>query len=105
MKIVISTLNEAIQKKNVQGVILHSDQGFQYASFQYKKICESNGITISMSRKGTPIDNSPMESFHGILKKETLYNNDTTDLKEYIDIVKDWLLFYNTVRIKNRDYI
>ncbi len=93
------------KEKNVRGIILHSDQGFQYASFQYKKICESNGITISMSRKGTPIDNSSMESFHGILKKETLYNNDTTDLKEYIDIVKDWLLFYNTVRIKNRDYI
>ena len=106
LKIVIDTLNEAIQKrKNVQGVILHSDQGFQYTSFQYKKICESNGITISMSRKGTPIDDSPMESFHGILKKETLYNNDITNLKEYIDIVKDWLLFYNTVRIKNRDYI
>lgn len=106
LKIVIDTLNEAIQKrKNVQGVILHSDQGFQYTSFQYKKICESNRITISMSRKGTPIDDSPMESFHGILKKETLYNNDITNLKEYIDIVKDWLLFYNTVRIKNRDYI
>lgn len=106
LKIVIDTLNEAIEKrKNVQGVILHSDQGFQYTSFQYKKICESNGITISMSRKGTPIDDSPMESFHGILKKETLYNNDITNLKEYIDIVKDWLLFYNTIRIKNRDYI
>ena len=57
-----------------------------------------------MSRKGTPIDDSPMESFHGILKKETLYNNNITNLEEYIDIVKDWLLFYNTIRIKNRDY-
>lgn len=57
-----------------------------------------------MSRKGTPIDDSPMESFHSILKKETLYNNNITNLEEYIDIVKDWLLFYNTIRIKNRDY-
>lgn len=104
--IVLDTLNEAIQKrKDVKGLIIHSDQGFQYTSFQYKKICESNGITISMSRKGTPIDDSPMESFHSILKKETLYNNDITNLEEYIDIVKDWLLFYNTIRIKNRDYI
>ena len=54
LNIVIETLNEAISKrKNVQGVILHSDQGFQYTSFQYKEICESNGIIISMSRKGT----------------------------------------------------
>jgi len=106
LSIVIDTLNEAINKrKDVKGLIIHSDQGFQYTSFQYKKICESKGITISMSRKGTPIDDSPMESFHGILKKETLYNNDITNLEEYIDIVKDWLLFYNTIRIKNRDYI
>ena len=105
LNIVIDTLNEAInRRKDVKGLIIHSDQGFQYTSFQYKKICESNGITISMSRKGTPIDDSPMESFHSILKKETLYNNNITNLEEYIDIVKDWLLFYNTIRIKNRDY-
>lgn len=106
INIVLDTLNEAIKnRKDVKGLILHSDQGYQYTSFQYKKICESNGITISMNRKGTPIDDSPMESFHGILKKETLYNNNITNLNEYIDIVKDWLLFYNTIRIKNRDYI
>lgn len=99
-------MNEAIQiRKDVHGLIIHSDQGYQYTSFQYKKICESNGITIWMSRKGTPIDDSPMESFHGILKKETLYNNDITSLEQYIEIVKDWLLFYNTIRLKlNKKY-
>ena len=76
IKLVIDTLNEAIGKtKDVSNLIIHSDQGFQYTSFEYKAVCESNGILISMSRKGTPIDDSPMESFHSILKKETLYNN------------------------------
>ena len=70
-KLVIDTLNEAITKrKDVQGLIIHSDQGFQYTSLEYKSICKSNGITISMSRKGTPIDDSPMESWHGLLKKK-----------------------------------
>ena len=51
----MDTLNEAIAKeKDVHGLILHSDQGFQYTSYEYKAICESNGIQISMSRKGTP---------------------------------------------------
>ena len=101
LKIVMDTLNEAIAKrKDVHGLIIHSDQGFQYTSFEYKAICESNGIQISMSRKGTPIDDSPMESFHGILKKETLYNNDITNLEEYIVLVEDWLEFYNTKRLK-----
>lgn len=103
IKIVVDTLNEAIVKrKDVHGLIIHSDQGFQYTSFEYKAICESNGIQISMSRKGTPIDDSPMESFHGILKKETLYNNNITNLEEYIALVEDWLEFYNTKRLKNK---
>ena len=103
INIVIDTLNEAIAKrKDVHGLIIHSDQGFQYTSYEYKAICESNGIQISMSRKGTPIDDSPMESFHGILKKETLYNNNITNLNEYIVIVEDWLEFYNTKRLKNK---
>jgi len=55
-----------------------------------------------MSRKGTPIDDSLMESFYGILKKETLYNNDITNLNEYIALVEDWLEFYNTTRLKNK---
>jgi transposase InsO family protein len=103
LNIVIDTLNEALAKrKDVYGLIIHSDQGFQYTSYEYKAICESNGIQISMSRKGTPIDDSPMESFHAILKKETLYNNDITNLAEYIALVEDWLEFYNTKRLKNK---
>jgi transposase InsO family protein len=103
IKLVIDTLNQAIAKtKDVSNLIIHSDQGFQYTSFEYKAVCESNGILISMSRKGTPINNSPMESFHSILKKETLYNNYITSLEEYLLLVEDWLAFYNTSRIKNR---
>lgn len=97
----MDTLNKAIAKrKDVSGLIIHSDQGFQYTSYEYKAICESNGITISMSRKGTPIDDSPIESWHSLLKKETLYNNHITSLEEYIQLVEEWIEFYNTTRIK-----
>ena len=103
VNIVINTLNEAIAKrKDVSGLILHSDQGYQYTSYEYKAICNSNNIQISMSRKGTPIDDSPMESFHGILKKETLYNNEISSIQEYQALVEDWILFYNTSRIKSK---
>lgn len=100
-KLVMDTLNKAIRKqKDVHGVILHSDQGFQYTSNEYKAICESNGIIISMSHKGSPVDNSPIESFHSNLKRETLRSYNITSLKEYIHLVKDWILFYNTNRIR-----
>ena len=101
--LVTNTLNDALSKqKDVSGLIIHSDQGFQYTSFEYKAICESNGILISMSRKGTPIDSSPIESFYSVLKKETLHNNDITSLEEYITFVEEWMLFYNTTRLKSK---
>ena len=103
IKLVMDTLNEALDKeKDVHGLIIHSDQGFQYTSYEYKAICESNGIQISMSRKGTPIDDSPIESRHALLKKETLYNNNITSLQEYIQLVEEWILFYNTTRLKSK---
>ena len=102
-KLVIDTLNEAIAKeKDVNGLILHSDQGFQYTSYEYKAICESNGIQISMSRKGISIDYFPIEIWHALLKKETLYNNNITSLQEYIQLVEEWILFYNTTRLKSK---
>ena len=101
--LVIETLNEAINKqKDVHGLIIHSDQGFQYTSSEYKAICEANGINISMSRKGTPIDDAPIESWHALLKKETLYNNNIKSLQEYQKLVEDWILFYNTTRLKSK---
>ena len=100
-KLVIDTLNDAVRKqKDVHGLILHSDQGFQYTSSEYKAICEVNGIIISMSPKGLPVDNSPIESFHSSLKRETLRSYNITSLKEYFNLVKEWITFYNTKRIR-----
>jgi len=102
-QLVMDTLNKAIKKtKDLNGLIIHSDQGTQYLSYEYKAVCESRGILISMSRKGTPLDNAVIESFHSLLKKETLYNNDIKSLAEYIAFVHKWLRFYNTKRRKTK---
>jgi putative transposase len=102
-KIVLDTLHKALRKtRDPSGMVLHSDQGFQYFSTEYRTVCESKGILVSMSRKGTPLDNAVIESFHSILKKETLYNNDIKNHEEYIKLIKQWLNFYNTKRRKNK---
>ena len=101
-QLVIDTLLEALAKrKDVYGCILHSDQGFQYTSDEYRTICESKGILISMSGKGKPIDNSPIESWHALLKKEVLYNTTISSLQDYIAQVEDWIEFYSTERLRN----
>lgn len=101
VKLVKDTLEQAIKnEKDVHGVILHSDQGFQYTSYEYRAICEENGISISMSRKGTPSDNAPIESFHSSLKRETLYSYNIANLREYISLVENWLQKYNYERLR-----
>ena len=56
-----------------------------------------------MARKGTPIDDAPIESWHALLKKETLYNNDISSLQEYQKLVEEWISFYNIKRIKSKN--
>jgi transposase InsO family protein len=102
-RLVIDTLKEAISKtKDPNGLVLHSDRGSQYLSTEYKIICESHGIIISHSRAHNPKDNAVIESFFSSLKKETLYNYNITTLEEYIQLVHDWMIFYNTKRRRNK---
>ena len=62
-----------LQDKRYDGMILHSDQGWQYQHIEYRQSLKTKGITQSMSRKGTSADNAFMESFFGVLKSEMYY--------------------------------
>lgn len=102
LSLVMDTLKSAIDKnenEDLSDLMIHSDQGSQYTSYAYQKLCNSKNIEISMSRPGVPSDNAPMESFHSSLKRETLYSNYYFNIDEYINDIKEWLYFYNTDRI------
>ena len=102
-ELVMKTLKESIHKtKDLNGLALHSDRGSQYLSTEYKIICESHGIVVSHSRPHNPKDNAVIESFFSSLKKETLYNYNITTLEEYIQLVHNWMIFYNTKRRRNK---
>ena len=58
---------------SLDGLILHSDQGWQYQHYGYRKRLEEHGIIQSMSRKGNCLDNTMAENFFGIMKSELLY--------------------------------
>ena len=65
-------------------------------------MCRKFGFQISMSRKGTPLDNAVIESFHSRLKNEVMYNNEFKDMNELKNAVFDWIWFYNNGRIKGK---
>jgi len=57
--LVIEALNMAIkQRKSLEGLLLHSDRGSQYASYCYQVLLKRNGMLCSMSRKGNCWDNA-----------------------------------------------
>lgn len=97
--LVLHTLNQLPKRANM---LLHSDQGSVYTSQMYQTAVKGKGITMSMSRKGTPADNAPIESFHSTLKSETFYLEDlmctTTAIVE--QTVRDYITYYNSIRIQ-----
>ena len=73
------------------GVILHSDQGWQYQMVAYRRILAEHGIIQSISRKGNCLDNAAMESFYG---------REFKTKEEIVDAVRDYLDYYNHRRIQ-----
>ena len=67
-------LHKAFERfPSVQGLIMHSDQGWQYQHMTYRNELQQHGIIQSMSRKGNCYDNCIMETFFGRLKNEMFY--------------------------------
>ncbi|MCI3985976.1 IS3 family transposase [Bacillus vallismortis] len=87
-----------------ESCVLHSDQGSVYTSYEYQKAVKTKGITMSMSRKGTPADNASIESFHSSLKSETFYLNsiDRTTTAIVERTVIEYIHYYNNIRIQTK---
>ena len=82
------------------GLILHSDQGWQYQHKQYQRMLKRKGIRQSMSRKGNCLDNAVMENFFGLLKSELLYLQEFNSMEHFKQELADYLDYYNNRRIK-----
>ena len=101
--VTVMKMFEKIKDKSIaEGTIFHSDQGSVYNSLKFQKELEKNNFIQSMLRKGTPIDNSPMESFFSTLKSEVIYNP-LVKIESYEDLIKEikeYIEYYNNERIQ-----
>ena len=98
---VISMLDKAfMQIPDNTGLILHSDQGWQYQHKQYQQKLKDKGIRQSMSRKGNCLDNAVIESFFGLLKSEILYLQDFKSMEDFKAELVEYLHYYNNRRSK-----
>jgi transposase InsO family protein len=101
MELVTRTLKLAKQKEMVaDGLVLHSDQGYQYSSQAYFILTQAYNITPSMSRRGNCWDNAVMENFFSHLKEEALRQFPDPTYEEARQIIDDYVHFYNYERIQ-----
>lgn len=89
--LVMATLRE----KPKPGLIHHSDRGSQYTSKEYKELLEKHKMVGSMSRKGNPYDNAPMESFFRLLKVEHVYKRSFATIEQAAASLRKWFDYYN----------
>ena len=98
---VMNMLDKAFAKvKDTEGIIFHSDQGWQYQHAHYQQTLKNHGIIQSMSRKGNCLDNSVMENFFGLLKSELLYLQEFKSLEDFETKLHEYIFYYNNKRIK-----
>jgi len=87
------------RRKPQSEVIVHSDQGCQYTSYDWRTMLNGNGLVASMSRRGNCHDNAVAESFFQFLKRERIRKKIYTDRDAGRRDVFDYIeLFYNPVR-------
>ena len=89
---------------HVNGLILHSDQGWQYQHAFYQQSLEERGIIQSMSRKGNCYDNCIIETFFGRMKNEMFYGfeKEYSTFKEFQTAVEEYIDYYNNKRIQEK---
>ena len=99
--LVCSALNMAIiARQPTAGLVVHTDQGSQYASDDYIKLLAKHQITASMSGRGNCYDNAVMERFFLNLKMERVWQTHYANHQEAVKDISRYIVgFYNSVRL------
>ncbi|MNK56210.1 Integrase core domain protein [compost metagenome] len=102
LALVNETLDALSKDVNLEGAILHSDQGFQYTSKPFNRKLTGLGILGSHSRRGNCLDNACIESFFSHLKTEKIYLSKPETLAEAEKQVREYISFYNQSRFQKK---
>lgn len=101
-ELVISALLNALANSNSSPTYIHSDQGSEYDADDYTKLCKSNGIQVSMSRKACPGENAFQESFYSHFKLDLGRTDQFDILGELIEALHLQIYKYNNKRIHTK---
>lgn len=100
LKLSNGALEKALKKLTLDErkiLMIHSDQGFHFTHYSFRKLLEKHGVVQSMSRRGNCLDNSPIETFFGILK-DHLNLRTCKSIKDVKNEVTKQVNYYNYER-------
>jgi putative transposase len=88
----------AVRGGDVRGVIFHSDKGSEYTADLFAQTCKALGVTQSMGRVGSALDNAVAESFNSTLEFELLSKHRFASKAEARRAVAGYIDRYNRTR-------
>ena len=100
--LVFDTFDAAIAAAPGARPLFHSDRGFQYTSRVFYEKLKKAKMKQSMSRVARCLDNSPMEGFWGIIKREMYYGRKFSSREELSKAIDDYIFYYNHQRFQRR---
>jgi putative transposase len=71
-ELVLDAALMAVRRRRPRRTVIHSDQGSQYGSDDWRRFCKTNHLEPSMSRRGNCWDNAVAELFFSSLKIERI---------------------------------
>jgi len=93
----------AVRGGSVSGVLFHTDQGGEYTGEVFAEACRRAGVTQSMGRTGSALDNAAAESFNSTVEFELLRGNVFATREQARRAVAGWIDEYNMVRRHSTD--
>jgi len=101
VELVMQAFLSAIHKHPLPS-ILHSDHGSEYCSKDYLAVVTNLGISVSMSKKGSPWENGYQESFYSQFKVDLGDPNRFQTLGELVYAIYQTIHYYNRSRIHTK---
>jgi putative transposase len=93
-------------QRRMDGTIFHTDRGSEYAATATVEACQRLGLTRSMSRTGSCLDNAAAESWFASLKVELVGRTRYRTRAEARAAIFAWIAYYNASRLHSaRQYL
>jgi putative transposase len=97
--LVVNALGMAIENRQAEGVVIHSDHGTQYTSWAFTRRALDSGLVPSMGSIGDCYDNGQMESFWARMQVELLNRKRWNTRLELANAIFEYLeIFHNRQR-------